>query len=52
MQLAWVMVKDKYLGVEPDPPFSKGAALFFSSREDVSDRIRKYAQSQITADRF
>jgi hypothetical protein len=52
MQTAWLMVRDKYPNIEPDPPFSKGAAVFFASREDIPDNIRKYAQSQLAADNF
>jgi hypothetical protein len=52
MQTAWLMVVGKYPGIDPDPPFSKGAALFFENRDDVSDRIRRYAQSQLVADNF
>jgi hypothetical protein len=52
MRTAWLMVKDKYPGIDPDPPFSKGAAQFFANRDDVSERIRKYAHSQLAADNF
>jgi hypothetical protein len=49
---AWQKVKEQYPGIEPDPPFSKGAALFFVNRTDVPERIRKYADSQLAADNF
>lgn len=52
MQTAWLMVRNKYQGIEPDLPFSKGATLFFANRDDVPERIRKYAQSQLAADSF
>jgi hypothetical protein len=52
MRTAWLMVKDKYSGIDPDPPFSRSAAQFFANRDDVSERIRKYAQSQLAADNF
>jgi hypothetical protein len=52
MRTAWLMVKDKYPGIDPDPPFSKGAAQFFANRDDVSERIRKYEHSQLAADNF
>lgn len=52
LKSAWIMVRDKYPGIDPDPPFSKGAARFFASREDVSELVRKYAQDQLAADRF
>ena len=52
MQTVWLMVVGKYPGIDPDPPFSKGAAFFFENRDDVSDRIRRYAQSQLAADNF
>jgi RimJ/RimL family protein N-acetyltransferase len=52
MRAAWLMAKDKYPGIDPDPPFSKGAAEFFANRDDLSERIRKYAQGQLAADSF
>jgi hypothetical protein len=52
MLQTWQMVKDAYPTIEPDPPFSKSAALFFADREDVSERIRHYAREQLKQDRF
>ncbi|WP_454624851.1 hypothetical protein [Bradyrhizobium cenepequi] len=46
------MVSEKYQDIEPDPPFSKSAALFFANRDDVPERIRDYAQRQLAADNF
>jgi len=52
MRAAWLMVRDKYHGIDPDPPFSKAAASFFAGRNDVTERIRNYALAQLSADRF
>lgn len=52
MKTAWLMVRDKYPGIDTDPPFSKGVAQFFVNRDDVSERIRKYAQRQLAANNF
>ena len=52
MNAAWLMVKQNYEGIEPDPPFSKGAALSFAHRNDVSERIRKYAQGELASGDF
>lgn len=52
MQTAWLMVVGKYPGIDPDPPFSKALRFSFENGDDVSDRIRRYAQSQLAADNF
>jgi hypothetical protein len=52
MKSAWLIVRNKYPSIDPDPPFSKGAAQFFASRDDVSERVRRYAQGQLDADNF
>lgn len=44
MRQTWEMVKSRYEGIEPDPPFSRPAAMFFRHREDVPDRIRAWAE--------
>jgi zinc-finger of acetyl-transferase ESCO len=52
MQAFWDMVRDKYPGIDPDPPFSRSAASFFANREDVSGRIRAYAKKQLATSNF
>jgi hypothetical protein len=48
----WEMVREKYSGIDPGTPFSKGAATFFANYEGVSDRIRTYARKQLEQDNF
>ncbi len=48
MRKAWEMVKSEYKGIEPEPPFSPAAAEFFCHRDDVSERIRAWAEHALS----
>lgn len=52
LKATWEMAKASYNGIEPDPPFSREAAMFFCGRPDVSERITRYARSQLENDSF
>jgi hypothetical protein len=52
LKATWEMAKASYNGIEPDPPFSREAAMFFCGRSDVSERITRYARSQLENDSF
>jgi hypothetical protein len=40
----WDMLKRRFLGIEPQTPFSLPVAKFFIDRVDVSDRTRAFAK--------
>jgi GNAT superfamily N-acetyltransferase len=52
LKATWEMAKASYNGIQPDPPFSREAAMFFRTRPDVSERISRYAESQLENDKF
>lgn len=49
LRAAWEHAKNRFPHLEPEAPFSSGAAAFFAKREDISAEVRAHAQRQLDA---